>query len=469
VFRSEPSADLMVQRVVADMVANGVKTVGFIGFSDSWGEVLHKALTKAAEGKITIVASERYGRADPSVQAQVLKVISAKPDAVFVGASGTPAAMPQITLRERGFKGRIYQSHGVTSKEFLRVGGKNVEGALIPVGPVLVAEQLPDSHPTKKNAVAFVQTLEAKYGPDSRSTFAGATWDAWLLLQNAIAGAQKAKVKAGTPEFRAALRDGIEKTSKLVGTNGVVPCGRRPRGLRRQRDRDDQGREQPLEAGQVSAAGPGAAWPGPFEALSFPPAGSHPGRRVSTGVRDGCRNHCNARPGRRHQRGDRAAGAGAGAGVCRHPGHLHPPGRVSRLGPHHGGPRKRPFPATVWLLVGCGVLTLAVDGFSATGRAASAAPPVEPGLSAGAGGAAVACRSPSCPPGAGADRPGDRRADGADDLPGGLPAGGRGAGAGAADRLGGGAPGDGRPGLLIFGPEGSRTQPSARPSSSSVR
>jgi len=221
VFRSEPSADLMVQRVVADMVAAGVKTVGFIGFSDSWGEVLHKALTKAAEGKISIVAAERYGRADPSVQAQVLKLISAKPDAVFVGASGTPAAMPQITLRERGFKGRIYQSHGVTSKEFLRVGGKNVEGALIPVGPVLVAEQLPDSHPTKKNAVAFVQTLEAKYGPDSRSTFAGATWDAWLLLQNAIAGAQKAKVKAGTPEYRAALRDGIEKTSKLVGTNGV--------------------------------------------------------------------------------------------------------------------------------------------------------------------------------------------------------------------------------------------------------
>ena len=221
VFRSEPSADLMVQRVVADMVAAGVKTVGFIGFSDSWGEVLHKALTKAAEGKITIVASERYGRADPSVQAQALKVISAKPDAVFVGASGTPAAMPQITLRERGFKGRIYQSHGVTSKEFLRVGGKNVEGALIPVGPVLVAEQLPDSHPTKKNAVAFVQTLEGKYGPDSRSTFAGATWDAWQLLQNAITGAQKGKAKPGTPEFRAALRDGLEKTSKLVGTNGV--------------------------------------------------------------------------------------------------------------------------------------------------------------------------------------------------------------------------------------------------------
>ena len=225
VFRSEPSAELMVNKVVADMLEGGAKTVGFIGFSDSWGELLLKALTKATEGKMQIVASERYGRADPSVQAQVLKIIAAKPDVVFVGASGTPAAMPQITLRERGFKGKIYQSHGVTSKEFLRVGGKAVEGALIPVGPVLVAEQLPDSHPTKKNGVAFVKDLEAKNGPDSRSTFAGASWDAWLLVQNGIAAAQKAKAKPGTPEFRAALRDGIEKTSKLVGTNGVYTMG----------------------------------------------------------------------------------------------------------------------------------------------------------------------------------------------------------------------------------------------------
>jgi branched-chain amino acid transport system substrate-binding protein len=221
VFRSEPSADLMVQRIVADMVEGGAKSVGFIGFSDSWGELLLKALTKATEGKLSVVATERYGRADPSVQAQVLKIIAAKPDVVFVGASGTPAAMPQITLRERGFKGKIYQSHGVTSKEFLRVGGKAVEGALIPVGPVLVAEQLPDTHPIKKTGVAFVKDLEAKNGPDSRSTFAGASWDAWLLVQNAVGAALKSKAKPGTPEFRNALRDSIEKTSKLVGTNGV--------------------------------------------------------------------------------------------------------------------------------------------------------------------------------------------------------------------------------------------------------
>ncbi|NYZ13827.1 ABC transporter substrate-binding protein [Azospirillum sp. RWY-5-1] len=221
VFRSEPSADLMVQRIVDDMVAGGAKTVGFIGFSDSWGELLLKALTRLAENKLRIVAVERYGRADPSVQAQALKVIAAKPDMVFIGASGTPAAMPQITLRERGYKGRIYQSHGVTSKEFLRVGGKAVEGAVLPVGPVLVAEQLPDTHPAKTSGVAFVREFEARHGHDSRSTFAGASWDAWLILKTAMAGALQDKIAPGTPAFRTAVRDRIERTNGLTGTNGV--------------------------------------------------------------------------------------------------------------------------------------------------------------------------------------------------------------------------------------------------------
>lgn len=221
VFRSEPSAELMVNKVVSDMLAGGAKTVGFIGFADSWGDLLFKALGKVSEGKLKIVAAERYGRADPSVQAQVLKVLAAKPDVVFIGASGTPAAMPQITLRQRGYKGKIYQSHGVTSKEFLRVGGKDIEGALIPVGPSLVAEQLPASHPTKPASVAFVKALEAKHGPDSRSTFAGASWDAWLLAQSGLNAALKAKQKPGSAEFRAAVRAGIEGAGKQVGSNGV--------------------------------------------------------------------------------------------------------------------------------------------------------------------------------------------------------------------------------------------------------
>lgn len=221
VFRSEPSADLMVRRIVNDMAERRVKTVGFIGFSDSWGDLLLKALNKEGDGKVNLVATERFSRADPSVKAQVLKIISAKPDAVFIAASGAPAALPQITLRESGYKGPVYQSHGVATPAFLQVGGKAVEGALLPVGPALVAEQLPADNPTKKVGETFVKRLDARNSRETRSSFVGAAWDAWLLLENGINAALKAKAKPGTEEFRAAIRNGLEKTSKLVGVNGV--------------------------------------------------------------------------------------------------------------------------------------------------------------------------------------------------------------------------------------------------------
>lgn len=221
VFQSTQGAGLMIQRVVEDMAENKVKTVGYIGFADSWGDTVYAALQKEAkEANIQIVSNERYQRPDTSVTAQVLKVMAAKPDVVFIGASSTPAALPQAELRQRSYTGKIYQTHGVTTKDFLRIGGKSVEGALIPVGPTLVADQLPDSMASKKVGVDFNSAYEKMYGADSRSTFAGSTWDAFLLLQNAIPGALKV-AKPGTEAFRLALRDGLENTRELVGVNGV--------------------------------------------------------------------------------------------------------------------------------------------------------------------------------------------------------------------------------------------------------
>ncbi|MES2261709.1 MAG: ABC transporter substrate-binding protein [Pseudomonadota bacterium] len=221
VFQSVQSAGLMVQRVVEDMGVNKVKTVAFIGFADSWGDLLHGELLRACEAAgIKVVVAERYKRPDTSVTAQVLKLLATRPDVVFVGASGAPAALPQIELRQRGYGGKIYQSHGVTTRDFIRIGGKSVEGALIPAGPVLVAEQLPDSAASKKAGVAFNTAYEKLYGPDSRSTFAGSTWDAWLLLNNAIPAALR-EGKPGSAEFRQALRDQLERTKDLVGVTGV--------------------------------------------------------------------------------------------------------------------------------------------------------------------------------------------------------------------------------------------------------
>ncbi|MBF22684.1 MAG: branched-chain amino acid ABC transporter substrate-binding protein [Pusillimonas sp.] len=213
--------NIMMAAVVKNMKEKGVKSVGYLGFSDSWGELVLAGLKANIEGTdIKLVASERYGRIDTSVAGQVLKLMAAKPDAVVLGGSGTPGALPQVSLRERGYKGPIYHNHGVINKDFLRVGGKALEGAYAPTGPVMVAEQLPDSNPIKAEAMEFTKNYEAKFGDNTRNAFSAYSWDAYLLADQAVEKALKV-AKPGTAEFRAALRDALETSNEVVGTHGV--------------------------------------------------------------------------------------------------------------------------------------------------------------------------------------------------------------------------------------------------------
>lgn len=221
VFKTPQNDIMMAVAIAQHMAANGVKSVGFIGFADAYGEGWLQEFQKAAGIKqLNIVATERYNRSDTSVTGQVLKLVSARPDAILIAGSGTPAALPQKALKERGFAGKIYQTHGVANNDFLRVGGKDVEGTLLPAGPMLVAAQLPAGHPVKKSATDYVTAYEAKFGKGSVSTFGGHAWDAGLLMQAAATEALK-KAQPGTPAFRAALRDALEQVKDLPGAHGV--------------------------------------------------------------------------------------------------------------------------------------------------------------------------------------------------------------------------------------------------------
>ena len=221
VFKT-PQNDIQMSLAIAShMKDHGVRTVGYIGFADAYGEGWYGEFSKAAALKgITVVANERFARNDSSVTAQVLKLQAAKPDAILIGGSGTPAALPQITLKERGYTGLIYQTHGVANADFLRVGGKNVEGTFLPAGPVLVARQLPATNPVRASATEYVTKYEAQYGKDSVSTFGGHAWDAGKLMAAAVPVALK-KAQPGTPEFRAALRDALENTRDVAGAHGI--------------------------------------------------------------------------------------------------------------------------------------------------------------------------------------------------------------------------------------------------------
>lgn len=220
-FSVPQPTELMMSAVAEHMKANGVKTVGFIGFSDGWGDLMYKATEfHAAAHGYKVVTNERYARADTSVTGQVLKIMAANPDAVVVGGSGTGGALPHLALVERGYKGRIYHNHGTVNAEFIKVGGKNVEGAIAPTGPLIVPEELPANAPTKAVSLDFTKRYEAAFGAGSRNAFAGYTNDAVMLLGAAIPEAMK-KAKPGTPEFRAALRDALENVKNVVGTHGV--------------------------------------------------------------------------------------------------------------------------------------------------------------------------------------------------------------------------------------------------------
>ena len=203
------------------MKAHNIKTVGYIGYSDSYGDLWFNDLkAQGVPMGLTIVDEERFARPDTSVAGQVLKLVAANPDAILVGASGTAAGLPQQALRERGYNGLIYQTHGAASMDFIRIAGKAAEGVLMASGPVMDPEDQPDSALTKKPGLALDKAYEAKYGPNSRSQFAGHSYDAFLVLERVIPVALK-KAKPGTPEFREAIREAFLSEHEIAATQGV--------------------------------------------------------------------------------------------------------------------------------------------------------------------------------------------------------------------------------------------------------
>ncbi|HXW23701.1 MAG TPA: ABC transporter substrate-binding protein [Xanthobacteraceae bacterium] len=212
---------LMVGAVVERMKRDQAKTTAYIGFSDSWGDLVYDALMKSAPANsIDVVTNERYARADTSVTGQTLKIIAAHPDAVITGGSGTPGALPYIALAERGYKGGLYGTHALINPDFVRVGGAAVEGVIAPTGPAVVAEQLPDGNPTKSVSLAFREVYRKVNDSPPGDAFSAYSFDAWLVLCDAAKRAL-AKAQPGTEEFRAAFRDAMETTADVVGTHGV--------------------------------------------------------------------------------------------------------------------------------------------------------------------------------------------------------------------------------------------------------
>jgi branched-chain amino acid transport system substrate-binding protein len=220
VFKTTQNDDLIAAALLTHMQKNGVKSVGFIGFNDPYGDNWLKVFSALGEkAGVKVIAVERYARNDSSVTGQTLKLIAAKPDAMLIAAVGGPAVLPQATLRDQGFKGTIYQTHAVATDDFIKLGKEKVEGTVLAAGPMLVIDEIPDANPTRRVALAYIAAYEKQFGVKP-ATFGANTWDAALLLERAIPTALKA-AKPGTEAFRAALRDALEHEREVVGCQGV--------------------------------------------------------------------------------------------------------------------------------------------------------------------------------------------------------------------------------------------------------
>lgn len=220
-FKLSPTEPVSINRVLDHFQAHKGKTMATIGFATSYGDGFLKSFEPIAKQRgVTITASESYNPTDQSVTAQVLKIMASNPDGIFIFASGTPGALPQIELARRGYKGLVYQTQGVANNDYLRVGGKALDGSFMTVAPALVAEQLPASNPIRKPAVDYAQRFQSKYGPGTLSLFGATAWDALLIVEGATREAKK-RAKPGTPEFRSALRDALENLHEFVGAEGV--------------------------------------------------------------------------------------------------------------------------------------------------------------------------------------------------------------------------------------------------------
>jgi branched-chain amino acid transport system substrate-binding protein len=218
VFKTTQNDDIIGDALISHMAKNGVKTVGFIGYNDPYGESWYKTVVPMFQkAGIQLVATERYSRQDTSVTGQVLKLKTAAPDAVLV-AGVAAAALPHMQLSTPATPARS-SDHGAATDDFIRIGGKKVEGAIMAAGLLLVVDQVPDGIPSKRLAVEYVTGYEKLYGAKP-ATFGANVYDAGLLLQRAIPVALP-KARPGTAEFRAALRDALEATTELVATQGV--------------------------------------------------------------------------------------------------------------------------------------------------------------------------------------------------------------------------------------------------------
>lgn len=217
IFKVAPNDSHVIKRTLEHMLANGIRRIAWLGVNNAFGHSGKKQLDLLApQMGIEVLLAETFEANDADMRVQLTRINAVNPDAVF--AWGIPPAASIVTrnYRELGLTMPLYHSHGVGSQRFLDLAEGTAEGVMFAIGPLVVAEQLPDTHPQKQALLEYVGEFEQKHG--TRSTFGAHGYDSLMVIVQAL---RNITLSGDVVKDRALLRDALEQVQGYTGIGGI--------------------------------------------------------------------------------------------------------------------------------------------------------------------------------------------------------------------------------------------------------
>lgn len=214
VFKTPHTDRMACDKIFVDMKARGATRAALISGSGGFDKSMRAECLKVAPNHgVQIVADETYGAADTDMTPQLTKIRASNAQAVLNAGFGQGPAIVTRNFRQVGLTLPLYQSHGVASKEYIRLAGEAAEGVRLPAAALLVADLLDAGDAQKSVVTGYRDAYQKRYGSEV-STFGGHAYDGLMLYVHAV------KAAGGTDKAR--VRDALEATRGYVGTGGIV-------------------------------------------------------------------------------------------------------------------------------------------------------------------------------------------------------------------------------------------------------
>lgn len=212
VYRTALNNDYSMPTVTSTMTSLNQKSCAILyentdnclGIRDSLKPLLKEA-------NIEITAEEMLASAGGTgITGQITSVLNSNPDCIYIAAMGNNFGTVIKQLRQAGYKGMIYICQSLTTEELESVGAEEVNG--VATFTMYFAYNSVDEC-TNEFQKSVLKAYEDKYGYCPASDMIFKTWDAMLLIENAVLEAKSLEPSEIQP---------VIKNLKFEGCGGTM-------------------------------------------------------------------------------------------------------------------------------------------------------------------------------------------------------------------------------------------------------